>query len=92
MPVSNLLSIHQYKRLSFYKKYDLLSKEGIDLLALFTQEESKMLFALFNFYVEVVFDSCTNDIKSLCSFSGTKKIEPYLSQINIDELTILLAK
>lgn len=92
MSFTSKLSIHQYKRLSIHKKYSILNVEGIDLLALFTRKQSKVLFSLYHFYVEVVFDRFTNEIRSLTCFTNAHKIEPYLEQINIDDLTILLSK
>lgn len=86
-----MLSVQQFKRLSLIKKHYLLNKEGIDLSAIFTRKESRILFSLYGFYVEVIFMRTSSEIKSLTCFTDLEKLEPYLEHINIDDLTILLS-
>ena len=87
-----MLTMHQFKRLCIDTKLILLEKHGIDLsLALFTKEEASLLYCLFDFYVKVVFRKASVQIKSVTCFTDVKKLEPFLSQINIDAVTILLA-
>ena len=87
-----MLTLHQFKRLCIDSKLILLDKHCIDLsLALFTKEEASLLFYLFDFYVKVVFKKASVQIKSVTCFKDVKKVEPFLEQVNIDDVTILLA-
>jgi hypothetical protein len=87
-----MLSIHQFRRLSLNQKLITLDRKAIDLsVALVTGTESRMLFSLYGFYVEVIFIKASPQIKMVRSFSSTKYLNPYLEQINIDDLTILLS-
>jgi len=87
-----MLSIHQFKRLNLKQKLFAIDRKGVDLsVALFAEKETSTLYWLNNFYVEIVFEKGTQRIESVRGFTDTKRLNPYLDQINIGELTILLS-
>ena len=87
-----MVYLHDFRQLPVNKQYYILDKCGIELSALFTRKEAKVLFSLYNFYVEIIYLRASREIKSLSSFLDVDRIEPYLEQINIDELTMILSK
>ncbi len=69
-----------------------LSLHGIGLdLAYCTKGAEAVLFAYLDFYVELVVEKYTDEILSINCFSSTKKLEPYLHQVDITDITSLLA-
>jgi hypothetical protein len=86
-----MIYLHEFRQLPVNKQYYILDKCGIELSALFTRKECKVLFSLYNFYVEILYLRASSEIKSLYAFSDVDRLEPYLEQINIDGLTILLS-
>ena len=86
-----MIYLHEFRCLPVNKQFYILDKCGIELSALFTRKESKVLFSLYNFYVEIVYIRASSEIKSLLAFSDMDRLEPYLEQINIDGLTIILS-
>jgi hypothetical protein len=50
-----------------------------------------VLFAYHDFYVELLVEKITDEIHSIRCFRSLQKLEPYLEQIDISEITALLA-
>ncbi|HEX6335240.1 MAG TPA: hypothetical protein VFZ78_13495 [Flavisolibacter sp.] len=44
------------------------------------------LYALYDFYVEIYFEETTDEPLYLSAFTDTGRLDPYLSQVMIDEL------
>jgi hypothetical protein len=69
-----------------------LSLDGISLdLAYYTGSAEAVLFAYSDFYVELVVQTCTDEILNINCFRCAKKLEPYLHQVDIGEINALLA-
>lgn len=68
-----------------------LNLHGVSLdLANYTKETEAVLFAYHNFYVELVVQKYTDDIISINCFRNPQKLEPYLGQVDITEISSLL--
>jgi hypothetical protein len=86
-----MISIHQFKKWNEDVQLDYLNLYGTNLdISRFKGNIELVLYALHNFYVEVGFQRWTSDIRSISSFSATRKLEGYLKQINIDEITEII--
>lgn len=69
-----------------------LSLHGVSLdLAYCTNGAEAVLFAYHDFFVELVVETITDDILAINPFTSIKKLEPYLQQIDISEISALLA-
>ena len=68
-----------------------LSLHGIGLdLAYATKGAEAVLFAYNDFYVELVVEKFTDEILALRCFRSTKRLDPYLKQIDLTEINPLL--
>lgn len=87
-----MITFRQFKKLSADLQSNYLITEGVNLdLKLSKKNIEVALFAIHDFYVEVYFQHKTSEILRIQSFRTLKKLEPYLSQIDIDDITILLS-
>lgn len=87
-----MYSFHRFQNLPANLQIDQLSVHGIVLdLAHSIKGAEAVLFAYHDFYVELLMVKQTDEILSLRCFKSTKKLEPYLRQIDITEITVLLA-
>jgi hypothetical protein len=90
--VMSLYSFRRFTRLSAEKQIHQLSLHAIALdLAYCTDGAEAVLFAYHDFYVELVVEKYTDEILSIKSFRSVRKLAPYLHQIDITEITALLA-
>jgi hypothetical protein len=70
---------------------DQLALHGISLdLACDLHGSEGVLFAYRDFYIELVVAKHTDDILCLKCFEGLDMLEPYLAQVDIDEVAPLL--
>lgn len=87
-----MYTFYQFKALSAETQIEELSFYGISLdLAYDTEGAEAVLFAYHDFYVELVVEKYTDDILTITCFRHTKKLEPYLCQIDLTEINVLLA-
>ena len=87
-----MYTFHRFKKLPAEKQIEELSLHGVPFdLAYVTNGAEAVLFGYHDFYVELVVEKYTDDILALRCFQNTKKLLPYLQQINISEITALLA-
>jgi hypothetical protein len=87
-----MYSFHRFKVLPAEQQIEQLSLHGIALdLASSIKSAETVLFAYNDFYVELMVIKCTDEIHSLKCFKSTKRLEPYLHQVDITEITALLA-
>jgi hypothetical protein len=76
-----------YRSLSAEKQAHILWEDGIFLdLARQTPKLHIELYALHDFYVELFFDRKTEEPLYLKSFRNLKGLDPYLSQVSIENL------
>ena len=87
-----LYTLHRFKQLSTERQVEELSLHGISFdLAYDTNGGEAVLFGYRDFYVELVVEKYTDEILALRCFRNSKKLTPYLSQIDISEISVLLA-
>lgn len=87
-----MYSFHLFKRLPPDVQIDQLRQDGVALdLAYSVRSAEAVLFAYNNFYVELLVACYVDEILSLKCFKSLKKLEPYLHQIDISEITPLLS-
>lgn len=87
-----LYSFRRFSKLSTEQQIHQLSLHGIALdLAYCTQGAEAVLFAYYDFYVELVVEKYIDEILSIKSFRSVRKLAPYLHQVDITEITALLA-
>lgn len=86
-----MYTFHRFKALSSDRQLEELSRHGIMLdLAYCIQNMEAVLFAYNDFYVEMVVQKYSDDIHSVRCFQSMKKLEPYLHQVDISEITDML--
>jgi hypothetical protein len=87
-----MISIHQFKRWQPDVQLDYLNSYGVALgISLVRKDMEVILFSLHDFYVRISYKRKTNKIKEVSCFRSMKKLEPFLDQVNIDEIIILLS-
>lgn len=87
-----MISFSQFKQLSPDLQSNYLITEGVNLDLKLTKRNIEVaLFAVHDFYAEVYFQHKTSEILRITCFRSLKKLNPYLSQIDIDDITILLS-
>lgn len=82
-----MISFEQYRLLHQSAQAELLWLEGVDLVL--TRQTPSMnieLYALYDYYVEIIFDKPTGEPLCLNAFKNQKHLAPYLSLIDIDAL------
>jgi hypothetical protein len=86
-----MCSIHRFKNLPYAKQMSALRSHGVHL-DLYRSDGVNIiaLYALEDFYVELCVAK-SHGVSGIKSFSSTKKLAPYLSQVNIDSVMILLS-
>jgi hypothetical protein len=85
-------SLLQFKALSTNLQINELNQRGIPLdLAYTTQNAEAVLFAYDDFYVELVVEKLADEIIAVRCFRSLKKLEPYLQQVDIREITSILS-
>ena len=86
-----MYSFHCFKGLGIELQMEALSLCGIPLdLACVIGSTEAVLFAYNDFYVELVVEKITDEIISLHCFKSIGKLSPYLHQIDIGEISVLL--
>ncbi|MES2881939.1 MAG: hypothetical protein V4676_07320 [Bacteroidota bacterium] len=81
-----MLNFKEYQILDEDMQTQLLSLNGV-YLDLFCMELNcrRELYALYNFYVEIIFDEQTDEPLYLNPFDNTLQLEKYLDQIDVAE-------
>ena len=87
-----LYPLHRFKMLPAEKQLEQLTLHAIpfDLYYCVSGGEA-VLFGYHHFYVELIVEKYTDEILSVCCFQSTRRLAPYLQQIDITEITALLA-
>ena len=88
-----MYTLHQFKGLANDAQLHQLNTDGVALdLAYTTQQTEAILFAYHDFYVEVIIALHSEDVLAIRCFKSVKKLEPFLAQIDIDEVNQLLSQ
>ena len=80
------LTLYEFNSLNEFEKGEALWEYGVHVSERFEGECRYALYQLSNFYVEVKYNGCINEISKFTSFSTYTKIEPYLDKIDISQL------
>ena len=80
------ITLYEFNSLNEFEKGAALWEYGVHVSERFDRECGYSLYQLNDFYVEVKYHSIENDITIFFYFSNTSRLEPYLSNININEL------
>lgn len=83
----NLYSFYRFKALPKDVQLDELNRHGVELdLSCTVATAEAVLFAYNGFYVELLVQKHTDEILNLTCFKSMKKLEPYLSQVDISDV------
>jgi 16S rRNA U1498 N3-methylase RsmE len=91
--MNETFTLNQFNRLSNAQKYALIEDHGVYLeVARLEAGQKVCLFSMFDnrFYVEVFYDQKKDRLLKASAFSSYKKLDLYLSEINIQALYHLL--
>ena len=80
------MTLPEFKLMDYEKQVDLLHKEGVYVGKRKIFSQTVMLFQLHTFYVEVYYRVYRKVIDHLNCTSSTETLEPYLEQINVEEV------
>lgn len=88
---TKVLSFHQFKAAHSYVQITHLNESGISLdVFYYCGNREVVLFAYHNFFIELIVEKQTDEIVDVRCFKASKRLQPYLPQINISEITALL--
>ena len=74
----NEISLEEYKNLSDHEKYDMVFRQGEFIDFTVGEEINFVLYSLYNFFVEVEYDSIKNKINAIDCFIDGKKLDRHL--------------
>ena len=77
-----------FQRLPSRRQRQLVLDKGVPLGKRESRNFCIFLFAIDSFYVEVYFFKESGDYCTLKPFEEVAKLEPYLEQINVDDLLV----
>jgi len=77
------MKLHEYKSLSDPEQYRILWEEGVLIDGCMEGDTRKLLYALYNFYIELWCHVVTNKIMWKLSFKQGKLLEKYLEKYRI---------
>ena len=80
------MTLPEFKLMDYEKQVDLLHKEGVYVGKRKIFSQTVMLFQLHTFYVEVYYRVYRKVIDHLNSTASTQILDPYLEQINVEEV------
>ena len=77
------MELYEFRLLGSNEQAQRLWDDGVFLISRNRRNEKLLLYQLFNFYVEVVYDVDDNRLKEMKSFKTTRLLYPYLKEIKI---------
>jgi len=80
------ITLYEFNSLAEFEKAECLWEYGVHVSERFDDTYGYILYQINNFYVEAKYDCQNNTIVKFTSFSTTTKLEPYLSDIDINDL------
>ena len=81
------ITLYEFNSLAEHEKGECLWEYGVHVSERFDDKFGYILYQLHDFYVEVKYDCTDNCITKFTSFSTTTKLEPYINDIDINDLT-----
>jgi hypothetical protein len=86
-----MISVHQFKHADIQSKSCYLNGNGVYLdICIHKDNAIVALYGLHGYYVEVCYEKESNMINKIKCFTSLKKLDPFLKQVNIDEIILLL--
>jgi len=80
------MTLPEFKSMDYEKQIDLLHKEGVYVGKRKIFSRTVILFQLHTFYVEVYYRVYRKVIGHLNCAASTEILDPYLEQINVEEV------
>ena len=80
------MTLPDFKLLDYRAQTDLLHKEAVYVGKRKIFSRSVVLFQLYTFYVEVYYDEYRKIIRCIRCTDSIEIVDPYLEQINVEEL------
>jgi hypothetical protein len=80
------MTVQEFSGYSLDTQYQMLQQRGVFLMTRSTQYVWVVLFAFYDFYVEVAQAQDNGKIRFIRGFADTKGLDPYLTQININPI------
>ncbi len=80
------MTLYEFHLLEEMQQVDLLYEEGIYLGKRKKKNQSVVLYQIGDFYVEVYYNKYRYLIDEVRYFHSTDLLQPYLEQIDVDEL------
>jgi hypothetical protein len=80
------MKMHEFTHLSLHKKAALLYKEGVYIGNRKRGQSVVLLYQVEGFYAEVSYRTYRREIDRISCFSGTRRLDPYLANINVKHL------
>lgn len=80
------ITLYEFNALAEIEKAACIWEYGVHISERFDDEYGYILYQIHNFYVEVQYTGPDNTIEKFVSFSTTTKLEPYISDIDINEI------
>jgi len=84
------MTLEQFRAVSCKAQERLVKAKAVFLMDRKSLGVSVLLFQLDGFYVEVFYNSATDAVSFIKSFSDMDGIEAYLSEVDISELLAML--
>lgn len=81
-----LMKMFDFMQLAQSEQTDLLYRTGVFLGKIKSGKQIKILYQVDAFYVEITYKKYRLIISAIRSFCSTDELDPYLRQINIEEL------
>ena len=80
------MTLYQFNQLYKKEQVETLWDKGVFIADRRDNECMYLLYQIDSFYVEVSYDDTHNTIRKFRSFSSVTQLEPYLNNIDINEL------
>ncbi len=81
-----IMNLQVFERLSLEERLQLVWNEGNQIGIRFGRKHHVCLYHLQDFFAEIWFDPEEREVSMVRAFTSTICLDPYLSQINIDQL------
>ena len=80
------MSLNEFRQLTENDQIDLLYKQGVYVGKRNQNERVVVLYQVDSFYVEIFYRKYRQYIARMHFFTTTDKLQPYLKQIDVEEL------
>ncbi len=80
------MTLYDFTLLDDREKIWILYEHGVYIGKRKIGGASVILYQLEGFYAEIFYRTYRRDIKQISSFAGTAKLDPYLTEINVEHM------